>query len=86
MYKTCTWKDKILIFSMKKFIFSLILSLLISFSAFAKNIEQKKDELQKIYEAGGISKIEHEKALKFLEKSTEDKKKRKRRRKNNHFH
>ena len=62
---------------MKKFIFSLILSLLISFSAFAKTIEQKKDELQKIYEAGGISKKEHEKALKFLEKSTEDEKKKK---------
>ncbi len=62
---------------MKKFIFSLILSFLISFSAFAKTIEQKKDELQKIYEAGGISKIEHEKALKFLEKSTEDEKKKK---------
>ena len=69
---------------MKKFFFSLILSLLISFSAFAKTIEQKKDELQKIYEAGGISKIEHEKAVKFLEKSTEDEKKR--RKKNNHFH
>ena len=62
---------------MIKFIFSFILSILISFSAFAKTIEQKKDELQKIYEAGGISKIEHEKALKFLEKSTEDEKKKK---------
>ena len=61
MYTTCTWEDKILIFFMKKFIFSIILSLLISFSALAKTIEQKKDELQKIYEAGGISKIEHEK-------------------------
>jgi len=54
---------------------------LISFSAFAKTIEQKKDELQKIYEAGGISKIEHEKALKFLEKSTEDEKKKKKKKK-----
>ena len=62
---------------MKKLIFSFILSLLISFSVFAKTIEQKKEELQKIYEAGGISKIEHEKALKFLEKSTEDEKKKK---------
>ena len=70
---------------MKKFIFSLILSLLISFSAFAKTIEQKKDELQKIYEAGGISKIEHEKALKFLEKSTEDKKKKKKKKKKQSF-
>ena len=62
---------------MKKFIFSLILSLLISFSTFAKTIEQKKDELQKIYKAGGISKIEYQKAVKFLEKSTEDEKKEK---------
>ena len=66
---------------MKKFIFSLILSLLISFSAFAKTIEQKKDELQKIYEAGGISKIEHEKAVEFLEKSSDQKKLKKKKKK-----
>ena len=66
---------------MKKFIFSLILSLLISFSAFAKTIEQKKDELQKIYEAGGISKIEHEKAVEFLEKSSDQKKPKKKKKK-----
>ncbi len=66
---------------MKKFIFSLILSLLISFSAFAKTIEQKKDELQKIYEAGGISKVEHEKAVEFLEKSSDQKKPKKKKKK-----
>ena len=56
-------------------IFSLILSILISFSAFAKTIDQKKDELKKIYEAGGISKIEFEKANNFLEEATKEEKK-----------
>ena len=60
---------------MRKFIFCLILSVLISFSAFAKTIDQKKDELKKIYEAGGISKIEFEKANNFLEESTKEEKK-----------
>ena len=56
---------------MRKFIFCLILSVLISFSAVAKTIDQKKDELKKIYEAGGISKVEYEKSLEFLEKPEE---------------
>ena len=43
---------------MKILIFSLILSFLISLNAVAKTIDQKKEELKKIYEAGGISKIE----------------------------
>ena len=60
---------------MRKFIFCLILSVLISFSAFAKTIDQKKDELKKIYEAGGISKIEFEKANNFLEEATKEEKK-----------
>ena len=60
---------------MQKFIFCLILSVLISFSAFAKTIDQKKDELKKIYEAGGISKIEFEKANNFLEEATKEEKK-----------
>lgn len=67
-------KDKILIFSMKKIIFFLILSLLISFSSIAKTIDQKKEELKKIYEAGGISKVEYEKSIEFLEKPKKDKK------------
>ena len=66
---------------MEKFILSLILSLLISFSAFAKTNEQKKDELKKIYEAGGISKIEYEKAVEFLEKSSDQKKPKKKKKK-----
>ena len=60
---------------MRKFVFCLILSLLISFGAFAKTIDQKKDELKKIYEAGGISKIEFEKANNFLEEATKEEKK-----------
>jgi len=50
-------------------------SVLISFSAVAKTIDQKKNELKKIYEAGGISKIEFEKANNFLEEATKEEKK-----------
>ena len=53
----------------------MILSLLISLSAVAKTIDQKKEELKKIYEAGGISKIEYKKGVEFLEKSKEKEKK-----------
>ena len=60
---------------MRKFVFCLILSVLISFSAVAKTIDQKKNELKKIYEAGGISKIEFEKANNFLEEATKEEKK-----------
>ena len=59
---------------MHKFIFCLILSFLISFGAVAKTIDQKKDELKKIYEAGGISKVEYEKSIEFLENPKEEKK------------
>ena len=60
---------------MREFVFCIILSVLISFSAVAKTIDQKKDELKKIYEAGGISKIEFEKANNFLEEATKEEKK-----------
>ena len=53
----------------------MILSLLISLSAVAKTIDQKKDELKKNYEVGGISKIEYKKAVEFLEKPKEKEKK-----------
>ena len=59
---------------MRKFVFCLILSLLISFGAFAKNIEQKREELKKIYEAGGISKVEYEKSIEFLENPKKEEK------------
>ena len=59
---------------MRRFFVCLILSVLISLSAVAKTIDQKKEELKKIYEAGGISKVEYEKSIKFLESPKEDKK------------
>ena len=51
---------------MKKLFISVILSFLVFLNAFAKTIDSKKKELKKIYEAGGISKIEYEKAKDFL--------------------
>ena len=60
---------------MRKIFVCLILSVLISFGAVAKTIDQKKNELKKIYEAGGISKIEFEKANNFLEEATKEEKK-----------
>ena len=60
---------------MIKFLFPLFFLLLISFSSSAKTINQKKDELKKIYEAGGISKIEYKKAVEFLKKPKEKEKK-----------
>ncbi|MDC0404688.1 hypothetical protein OAM28_01105 [Candidatus Pelagibacter sp.] len=60
---------------MKYLLISLIFIFLITSNLFAKNLEQKKDELKKIYEAGGISKIEYKKAVEFLEKPEEKEKK-----------
>ena len=62
---------------MKKLITLIIFTLLISTNLSAKSLEQKKDELKKIYEAGGISKIEYEKAVEFLENPKEDEKNKK---------
>ena len=59
---------------MKKLISYFLISLFISFSVAAKTLEQKKDELKKIYEVGGISKVEYEKAEKFLNNSQKDNK------------
>ena len=47
---------------MKRVIFTLLIIFFVSFGALAKTLEQKKVELKKIYEAGGISKIEYNKA------------------------
>ena len=58
-----------------RFLLALIFSALITFTANAKTIDQKKEELKKIYEAGGISKVEYEKAIEFLEKDNEKVKK-----------
>ena len=59
---------------MRIFFVCLTLSVLISFGAVAKTIDQKKEELKKIYEAGGISKVEYEKSIEFLENPKEEKK------------
>ena len=58
-----------------RFLLALIFSALICFTANAKTIDQKKEELKKIYEAGGISKVEYEKSIEFLENDTEKVKK-----------
>ena len=55
----------------------LIFSAIISFSVSAKTIDQKKEELKKVYKAGGISKIEYEKSLEFLKDSKKIKNKNK---------
>tara|TARA_B100001063_G_scaffold242452_1_gene271128 strand:+ start:214 stop:1080 length:867 start_codon:yes stop_codon:yes gene_type:complete len=60
---------------MKKIILSLIFLFLISFGAGAKTLEQKKNEIKKIYQAGGITKLEYEKTIKFLENSEQKEKK-----------
>ena len=62
---------------MKKLITLIIFTLLITTNLFAKSLEQKKDELKKIYEAGGISKIEYKKAVEFLENPKEEEEKKK---------
>ena len=56
---------------------SLLISLFICFGAWAKSLEQKKVELKKIYEAGGITKSEYNKAQDFLENFEEKKKEKK---------
>ena len=64
---------------MKKLLILLVFSFFITTNLFAKTLEERKDELQNVYEAGGISKVEYKKAIEFLEnpeeKKTEKKKK-----------
>ena len=55
----------------------LLISLFICFGAPAKTLDQKKVELKKIYEAGGITKAEHNKAQDFLENFEEKTKEKK---------
>ena len=56
---------------MKNFLFCLLITFFISSSTLSKSLDQKKDELKKIYLDGGISKLEYKKALQFLENSNE---------------
>ena len=44
----------------------LLISLFVCFGAWAKTLNQKQTELKKIYEAGGITKTEYNKAQDFL--------------------
>ena len=55
----------------------LLISLFICFGAWAKNLDQKKLELKKIYEAGGVTKAEYRKAQDFLENLKEKTKEKK---------
>ena len=56
---------------MKKIINILVLYLFISSGVWANTLEKKKKELEKIYEAGRISKTEYEKVVHFLENPEE---------------
>ena len=60
---------------MKMLLILLVFSFYITTNLFAKTLEEKKEELKKIYEAGGISKIEYKKSVEFLEKPEEKEKK-----------
>ena len=45
---------------MNKLLILLAFALLLSTNTHAESLDQKKDEIKKIYEAGGISKSEYE--------------------------
>ena len=62
---------------MKNFLFYFFIAFLISSNVLAKTLEQKKEELKKIYEDGGITKTEYKKAIEFLENPTKEEKKEK---------
>ena len=55
----------------------LLISLFISFGAWGQSLDQKKIELKKIYEAGGVTKAEYLKAQDFLENFEEKTKEKK---------
>ena len=55
----------------------LLISLFVCFGAWAKTLDQKELELKKIYEAGGITKTEYNKAQEFLENFEEKTKEKK---------
>ena len=55
----------------------MLISLFMCFGALAKTLDQKKLELKKIYEAGGITGTEYNKAQDFLENFEEKTKEKK---------
>ena len=60
---------------MNRFVLKIIFIILLATNVQAKTLEQKKDEIKNIYQDGGISKVEYEKSLEFLEKSDDQEKK-----------
>jgi hypothetical protein len=62
---------------MKKVMSIVLISLFVCFGVWAKSLEQKKIELKKIYEAGGITKSEYNKSQDFLENFDEKTKEKK---------
>jgi len=62
---------------MKKLVSVLLISLFMCFGSLAKTLDQKKAELKKIYEAGGITKAEYNKAKFFLEQDEDQTKEKK---------
>ena len=60
---------------MKKIIILLLFSFFISTSVFDKSLEEKKGELKKIYEAGGISKTEYNRSVDSLKNPRKKEKK-----------
>jgi len=60
---------------MNKLVLKIIFIILLATNVQAKTLEQKKDEIKNIYQDGGISKVEYEKSLEFLEKSDDQEKK-----------
>ena len=66
---------------MKKLLVFFAFIVLLSLSAQAKTLDEKKEDLKKIYKAGGISKVEYEKGKEFLENLENKDKKKKRKQK-----
>ena len=60
---------------MNKLELKIIFIILLATNVQAKTLEKKKDEIKKIYQDGGISKVEYGKSLEFLEKSDDQEKK-----------
>ncbi len=60
---------------MKKALLIVFFTTLLAYVVQAKTLEQKKTELKKIYEAGGISKVEYDKAFEFIEEPEKKEKK-----------
>ena len=62
---------------MTKLISILIISLFLCFGSLAKTLDQKKIDLKKIYDEGGITSAEYNKAQEYLDNSGQEIKKKK---------